>query len=99
MSAACSRQCATLPSPEMAVTDSAKIYLPMGELIDLDKERARLTKEQEACQKDIDIISRKLGNESFVAKAPEKVVQAERDKLQKAEVRMKKILESLQALK
>ncbi|MDD6032339.1 MAG: valine--tRNA ligase, partial [Oscillospiraceae bacterium] len=61
----------------LAVTDSAKIYLPMGELIDLDKERARLTKEQEACQKDIDIISRKLGNESFVAKAPEKVVQAE----------------------
>ncbi|MDD6034088.1 MAG: valine--tRNA ligase, partial [Oscillospiraceae bacterium] len=83
----------------LAVTDSAKIYLPMGELIDLDKERARLTREQEACQKDIDIISRKLGNESFVAKAPEKVVQAERDKLQKAEERMKKILESLAALK
>ncbi len=88
----------TVENAVQALTHSARIYLPMGELIDLDKERARLQKKQESCQKDIDIISKKLGNESFVAKAPEKVVAAEREKLQRAEERMKKILESLAAL-
>ena len=82
----------------LAVTDSAKIYLPMGELVDLQKERERLQKEEENCRKEIAIIQKKLGNESFVAKAPEKVVAAEREKLARAEERLDKILETLQKL-
>ncbi len=82
----------------LAVTDSAKIYLPMGELVDLQKERERLQKEEENCRKEIVIIQKKLGNESFVAKAPEKVVAAEREKLARAEERLDKILETLQKL-
>ena len=82
----------------VGVTESAKLYLPLGELIDKEKELARLHKEQEACQKDIDIISRKLNNADFVAKAPEKVVANEKAKLSRAQDRMQKILESIAAM-
>ena len=70
----------------------------MGELIDKEKELARLHKEQEACQKDIDMISRKLSNTEFVSKAPEKVVNNEKAKLARAQDRMQKILESIEAM-
>ena len=79
------------------VTDDAIILLPMDELVDREKELARLNKEMAACQKDLDIINSKLGNEGFVAKAPEKVILAEREKLAKATERMAKIKESLAA--
>ena len=82
----------------LAVTDSCKVFIPMGELIDKDKELARLGKEKEACEKDIAIISGKLNNASFVERAPEKVVNAEREKLARAQERMNKILESIEAL-
>lgn len=80
------------------VTDDARIMLPMDELIDRDKELARLNKELASCQKDIDLVSGRLSNEGFVAKAPEKVIAAEREKLEKATERMAKIKESLAAL-
>ena len=82
----------------LAVTDSCKVFIPMGELIDKDKELARLNKEKEACEKDIAIISGKLNNASFVERAPEKVVNVEREKLARAQERMNKILESIGAL-
>ena len=61
------------------------ILIPMDELIDREKELARLEKEKAACQKDIDFLSGKLSNAGFVAKAPEKVIAMEREKLAKAE--------------
>ena len=88
----------SIENAAVGVTDSAKIFLPLGELIDREKELARLHKEQESCQKDIDIISRKLGNADFVAKAPEKVVANEKAKLSRAQDRMQKILESIAAM-
>ncbi|MDF3006089.1 MAG: valS [Oscillospiraceae bacterium] len=80
------------------VTDHARILLPMDELIDREKELARLNKELATCEKDIELVSGRLANEGFVAKAPEKVIIAERDKLEKATERMAKIKESLAAL-
>ena len=80
------------------VTDSARILIPMAELLDMDKERARLRKDMEAAEKEIAIISGKLGNESFVSKAPQKVVEAEREKLRKAEQRLANTKESLAAI-
>ncbi|MEA5135627.1 MAG: valine--tRNA ligase [Candidatus Fimivivens sp.] len=80
------------------VTDHARILLPMDELIDREKELARLNKELAVCEKDIELVSGRLANEGFVAKAPEKVIIAERDKLEKATERMAKIKESLAAL-
>ncbi|WP_105205222.1 valine--tRNA ligase [Neobittarella massiliensis] len=82
----------------MAITDAAKIGIPMDELVDKEKERARLEKEKAGCEREIQIVSGKLQNESFVAKAPEKVVNAERDKLARAQEKLAKIEESLAAL-
>ncbi len=56
--------------------------VPMAGLIDKDAELARLEKEIDKQDKLIGGIEKKLGNESFVAKAPEAVVQKERDKLE-----------------
>ncbi len=81
-----------------AVTDSARIFIPLADLIDREKELARLNKELAACRKDIDIISGKLGNEKFMAKAPEKIVEQEQEKLARAKERLGKIQESLKAL-
>ena len=81
-----------------AVTDSARIFIPLSDLIDQEKELARLNKELAACEKDISIISGKLGNEKFLAKAPEKIVEQEKEKLARAQERMANIQQSLKAL-
>ncbi|MBC8584534.1 valine--tRNA ligase [Youxingia wuxianensis] len=81
------------------VTDAARIFIPMDELIDKEKELARLAKEKESALKDIDMISRKLANEGFVAKAPAAVVQGEKAKLQRHKERLAKIEESIAAFK
>ena len=70
----------------------------MAELVDKEKELARLQGEQKKVQKDIDFLSKKLNNQGFVAKAPEKVIAMERDKLKAAQEKMHKILESVAAL-
>jgi valyl-tRNA synthetase len=81
------------------ITDDAKIYIPMGELIDFEAERARLNKERDGVLKDIEFFRAKLSNEGFVSKAPEKVVAAQREQLQKAEEKLQMIEERLSALK
>ena len=82
----------------MAVTDSAKIYLPMGDLIDREAELKRLRKDLENCEKEIKSTEGKLANTEFVSKAPEKVVNVEREKLARANERLLKILESIREL-
>ena len=61
------------------VTADAKIYIPMGDLVDFEAEKARLNKELEAVKKDLEFVNNKLSNENFVAKAPEAVVNAQRE--------------------
>ncbi|UTH13076.1 valine--tRNA ligase [Macrococcus equipercicus] len=58
----------------------AEIILPLEGLIDMDKERARLTKELEKWQQELDRVNNKLANERFVSKAPEKVINEEKEK-------------------
>ncbi len=82
-----------------AVTDCARLFIPLNELIDKDKEIARLEKEMAKVQKDIDFLSGKLNNEGFLAKAPEKLIDAEKAKLAKAEEKMAKIKQSMESLK
>jgi valyl-tRNA synthetase len=65
------------------VTDSATIYLPLSDLIDLEKEKARLSAELARLDGEIERANKKLSNESFTAKAPAAVVEGERAKLQK----------------
>lgn len=80
------------------VTATARAFMPMGELVDKEKELARLEKEQKAAQKDIDFCSGKLNNQGFLAKAPAQQVEAEKAKLAAAQEKMNKILESIKAL-
>ena len=90
------------PAPEgsvAVVADGARAKIPMGELVDFEKERERLTKEREKCLAEIERVEKKLANESFVAKAPEAVVTAEREKKEKQQAMLAKIDESLAALK
>lgn len=88
-----------MPDAVTVVTDSARAFIPMDELVDKEKELARLLKEKEKAQKDIDFLSRKLNNQGFLAKAPEKLIEAEKAKLAKAEDKMAKINQSIEALK
>ncbi len=80
------------------VTDSARIFIPLDEIVDKQKELDRLNKEKKAVQKDIDFLSGKLSNEGFLAKAPAQLVEKEKAKLEVARQKMEKILESIEKL-
>ena len=79
------------------VTDAARVFIPMDELIDKEKELARLEKEKTVCEKEIQGLTGKLSNQGFVSKAPAHVVEAERAKLEKQKERLTKIQESIAA--
>ncbi|MBQ5319870.1 MAG: valine--tRNA ligase [Oscillospiraceae bacterium] len=87
-----------MPDAVTVVTDCARIFIPMDELVDKEKELARLNKEKAAVQKDIDFSQGKLNNAGFVAKAPAQQVEAEKAKLAKAQEKMAKIEQSIAAL-
>ena len=73
--------------------------LPLAGVIDLAAERGRLEKEMAKVAGDIARIDAKLGNADFVKRAPEEVVEGEREKREAAEGRRAKILEALERLK
>jgi len=62
-------------------TDSAVAYLPLAEIVDVEKEKERLAKERTKLLGEIERIEKKLSNEEFIKKAPEKVINAEKEKL------------------
>ncbi len=80
------------------ITDDAKIYIPLGELVDFEAERKRLEKEMAAAQDKLDFINKKLNNPGFVNKAPEKVVQQNRDDAAKLEEKIANIKNSIETL-
>ena len=80
------------------VTADAKIYIPMGELIDFEAQRARLTKEKEKALKDLEFINKKLNNPGFVSKAPEAVVQGQRDAAAKLQDKISMLDDSIAKL-
>ncbi len=79
-------------------TQSARIFLPMEELIDKQKELERLNREKAGCEKEITLLSGKLSNEKFVSRAPEAVVNNEREKLRRAQELLQKLTDSIAAL-
>lgn len=82
-----------------AVSDSVEVYIPLGELVDTEKEIARLTKELENTEKEILRAEGMLGNQKFVANAPKALVEKERDKLEKYRQKRDKLSEQIENLK
>ncbi len=80
------------------VTEDVKIFMPLAELVDLEKERARIEKELAKARQDIENQEKKLANESFTSRAPERVVNLEREKLAKAQALAANLEESLKNL-
>ena len=72
--------------------------LPLKGVIDLAAERTRLAKEMAKCDADIARVDAKLGNPNFVARAPEEVVEEEKEKREEAQLRKAKLGEALQRL-
>ena len=81
------------------ITESAKIYIPLNELVDFEAEKARLQKELDAAKKDLEFVENKLNNPGFMAKAPEKVVAQQRDAQEKHKAKIAMLEESLLKLK
>ena len=80
-------------------TADAKLYIPMGQLVDVEKEIARITKELDAARKFLNGLEAKLSNEKFVSRAPEAVVNAEREKAAKTKDLIAQLEQSEAALK
>ena len=80
------------------VTADAKIYIPMGDLVDFEAERKRLEKEKEGAEKKLAGIRGKLSNPGFLAKAPENVIEDQRAEEAKLVEKLRMIEESLAAL-
>ena len=80
------------------ITDNARMFMPMAELVDLDKERTRIAKELANAEKQLAGQNAKLENQNFVSRAPEAVVNAEREKKAKLEALIENLRASLAAL-
>ncbi len=80
------------------ITDSATIFLPLSDLVDTEKERARLEKEKANLENELSRLEKKLSNEGFVAKAPAAVVEAERAKLKKYQENLEGVVNALAKL-
>ncbi len=82
-----------------AVTEAATIYIPLGDLVDFDKEIARLQKEFENLQKEIARAEGKLNNQGFVAKAPAALVEQEKAKLALNQQKLEQVQARIEELK
>ena len=80
-------------------THNATLYLPLAELVDIRQELERIAKEKTKAEENLARIEKKLQNESFVSKAPEAVVNAEREKADKARALIAKLEESAAAMR
>ena len=80
------------------VTDNARMFMPMAELVDLEKEKARILKELANAGKQLEGQIAKLANEKFISRAPENVVNMERDKKAKLEALIENLKLSLEHL-
>ena len=80
------------------VSDGAKIFIPMAEIIDTDKERARLEKELKTAESELERAEKKLANPAFTDKAPAALVEAEKAKIDKYTDMIKSVKEMLAKL-
>lgn len=81
------------------VLDGCEVYLPLSDLIDYEKEIERLQKEKSKLEDEINRVKSKLSNEGFVAKAPAKIVEEEKEKQKKYSQMLENVMERLESLK
>ncbi|MPN38417.1 Valine--tRNA ligase [bioreactor metagenome] len=81
-----------------AVTHEARIFMPLSELVDMEKEKARLEKELKKSTGELEGLKAKLSNPGFIGKAPENVVAAERERAEKLQALIDKLSAQLQAM-
>ena len=81
------------------VIANANIYIPFAELVDIEKEKERLLKEQARLEGELKRVNGMLSNEKFVSKAPESKINEEKEKLAKYTQMMEQVKERLEALK
>jgi valyl-tRNA synthetase len=74
-----------------AVVDEMTVVLPLADVIDLAAERTRLERERGKAAREAEQIARKLGNADFLARAPEEVVEENRERLASAEAEIARL--------
>ena len=80
------------------VTHAAQVFMPLAELVDLEKEKARVEKELKKNTAELDKLNAKLGNPGFVSKAPEHIITAERERAAKLTELVAKLEEQLKGM-
>ncbi len=80
------------------VVPQATLYIPFAELVDIEKELERLKKEKQKLEAEVERVDKKLSNQGFVAKAPEKLIEEEKAKRQKYQDMLQVVLERLEHL-
>ena len=80
------------------ITNDAKVYIPLGDLVDFEAEKKRLEKELATAQDKLDFINKKLNNPGFVSKAPEKVVNQNREDASKLTEKIAQIKKSIEEI-
>jgi len=83
----------------VAVCKSVELYIPLGDLVNKDQELSKLNKRLEELNKLILLIEQKLSNKEFVSKAPENVINGEKNKLNDFIIERTKILSNIEVLK
>lgn len=90
----------TTPDKAMtAVITGAELYLPLAGLIDIDQEIARLEKELQHLNSEVQRVEKKLANEGFVAKAPAKVIEEEKAKMADYSDKRSKVIARIEELR
>ena len=82
-----------------AVVTNCEIFLPLEELVDIDKEIERLEKERKKLEEELKRVNGKLSNKGFISKAPESVINAEKEKRENYQEMMDNVMERLKGLK
>ena len=82
-----------------SIVGKCEIFLPLEELVDLDKEIERLEKEKKKLDGELKRVKGKLSNEGFVSKAPQNVIDEEKEKQEKYQSMMDKVVDRLENLK
>jgi valyl-tRNA synthetase len=94
----CEREVRKPPGSAAAVGTGYEVYLPLKGLIDVDRERERLLKEEQRLSAEIERSSSKLKNPDFVNRAPAEIVDRERERLGDFEENLMRVRRLLQSL-